>query len=225
MVNVDAAADVGKLKDMLAAADVDFPVLYYGEEMDSPPAREWHIAGIPSAYLINPQGVIVAHPLARYNLTLVDLYERLSADPAAFAPAGLRASSEITSEEQIDIIVELYSPQRLPLKVAVDYTLPRFVWDMATGDMVECERTRPNGSEPEFEFEVDFEDSCEQTITLPVDVREYSGLEALVTVLIPGTAELNDGQGVWNMVRTEVYFPVGHPDTDEFFSSYPNERF
>ncbi len=62
-VSLDTNSTEGKLQDTWKSFNINYPVIYDRRGGANPNIRDWNVKQIPSTFLINPQGVVVARDL------------------------------------------------------------------------------------------------------------------------------------------------------------------
>jgi len=191
--NTNATVDC--IKQNIREFRVESPVLFYGDGQ-CVPRGEWQVRGTPIAYLVNPQGVIVGHGSGRRISELLTALDFYTSQPVPDPPLGLRCAWTLDNLPEVELILELRSPQRQPLDIEINYRYVDLVFD-DTGDLIEVTRTCPVDDGPEISFTVDFDDSCERRWPVSIDALQSEGLEYVVEVRIPGSEEWQDGRGVW----------------------------
>jgi peroxiredoxin len=199
-VSLDAWETVPDLHKVLREHHIKYPVLFDGNGWQTVMAQEWGVNSIPATFLINPQGVIVAQGLRGESLRPgLDFFMNYD---GTYAPIGLRTSSELQDDGSVAVRVELSSPAHQPLKVDLDYYHTRYIW--AEDDPnhenrpVDREYIEPDAVKPEESRTVEFTEFGDQveTFVIPaVDNTHYA--EYYITVEIPGTEALLDGDGIW----------------------------
>jgi hypothetical protein len=195
----------GHLKQTIRQYGIDCPVLFYG---DGPKTAhdDWDISGNPMGFLIDPQGVIAAR--ARGAAEIVELEELclwLLEHGGDVARARVRTAAGSADRRNVDLTLELSSPQRKPLAVQVDYVLYDLIYD-ENNKMVDVIKVKPVEHGPEMELTADCGAWGETIERVAVDLTGYDGLQYEVRVLLPGTGEARDGQGFWVRQRGWYYF-------------------
>ncbi len=100
------------------------------------------------------------------------------------------------------VTVELSSPAHLPLKVDLDYYHQRYIW--AEDDPnhenrpVKADYIEPDSENPEESMTVEFDEFGDKVVMFTVPAVEDTHYASYyITVLIPGTEELLEGEGIW----------------------------
>jgi hypothetical protein len=218
MVNLDRPELIDDMQVLIRKHRIDFPVIYNGDAggFHQPIGDEWGIRGAPSACLVDPQGVIYAKATGRNVPRLWELAASLTAAADVPPPIGLSTSWVIHSDEQVELLISLSSPHRLPLEVELDYQLPLFTFSEDGETMLSADRTRFDG--PEDAFTVEFPDTCEKLVRVFIDTAGYSGVEYTVRVKLPEVWQGADDAGIWTNSSGWVYF-------DEQVAEYSMLRF
>ena len=190
----------------------------------APQAVAWGISSLPAVFLVNPDGVIVAKrlPSSSWGAALHHFIEGSVSRPwagvrASFEASGSTGDSDSLSDvaqiaeqdlRQLELRVELYSPQREPLTAQLDYYLISAEVAEIEGCRMPTKRRfiQPNPDEPEETAVISFTDSCEAVWSLTIDAQGYAGVQYVIRVLIPGTKSLDDGRGIWTKQIGNVYF-------------------
>jgi hypothetical protein len=204
------------LKQRIREFNIDWPLLLFNPDpnraLRSVPYAEWQVRGKPIAFLINPQGVIAGCGAGPTNISeLLDLLEFYSAQQKPQPPPGLRCSWNLDEMPYLKLELEVYSPQRKPLDVEVDYRFLDLSFD-DEGNLTEVNRVCPVEDGPEVCFTVGFDDISEQRWRVafnaqdPATLQDYEGLEFVVSVRVPGSENWRDGQGLWVHQGGEVTF-------------------
>jgi hypothetical protein len=194
-----------RLKRTIKQYNVDFPVLFYG---DGPriAQNEWDIRGNPFAFLIDPQGVITAKAHGGLQIhELAELAAWIQQHGRDIPRARVRTAASSTDSQHVDLLLDLSSPQRMPLEVQIDYVLYDLKYD-ETGKLIEVTKTKPVEQGPELEFAVDCGAWSEAIRHLTIDLAGYDGFQYEVRVLLPGTEDARDGKGFWAYQRGWYYF-------------------
>lgn len=203
-VSLDAWTTTDGLHEKIAEFGIDYPVLFDGGGWDTVMSDEWNIHSIPAAFLINPQGVIVATNLRGENLgeELAFFMEH----GGNFAPVGLETSHTLNDDGSVVVDVLLTSPQHKPLLVDLDYHHMRYIWAEDDPDHenrpVDRDVIIPDAEEPEESLTAEFGmfgDTAVQ-FTIPA-VEDTHYLYYYITVQVPGSEALNGGEGIWVMAR------------------------
>jgi hypothetical protein len=187
-------ASVHCAKQNIRDLHVTSPVLFFGDGK-CVPRGEWRVLGSPIAYLVNPQGVIVSYRSGNRIPELLTALEFYTAQPEPAPPLGLRCFWNLDGLPEVELLLELRSPQRRPLDIEIDYRYVDLVFD-DTGKLIEVTRHCPVADGPELSFTVGFDDSGELSWPVIIDARDFEALEFLVRVRIPGSEHWQDG-GIW----------------------------
>jgi peroxiredoxin len=199
-ISLDAWETVDAFHKVLREHRIKYPVLFDGGGWQTVMAQEWGINSIPATFLINPQGVIVAKDLRGESLRPgLDFFMNY---PGTYAPIGLRTYDEKQDDGSVVVKVELSSPAHLPLKVDLDYYHIRYQWAEDDPDHqnrpVDADYIEPDSVKPEESKTVEFTDFGDkvESFTIPaVDGAHYACY--YITVQVPGTETLLDGNGIW----------------------------
>jgi len=189
-----------RLKSVIAQYEIDWPVLFYG---DGPcvPNKEWHVSGVPIAFLVNPQGVIVCHAMGTTACnSMVGTYEQLrrQGDPA---PAGMRLRPS-TEGNTFVVRMELYNPSRSPLDLAIDCQYIDMEW--TDGKLTKAEYIDPVKHGPEQRLSVEFNDASEMVYEWRLDAGQYESLLCDVYMRLPGCTGDDLWGGGWTIQRCWV---------------------
>ncbi|MCH7472163.1 TlpA family protein disulfide reductase [bacterium] len=207
--SLDSERTLDGLKQTIRENGIDYPVLYDGGGWQSVPAVEWDIHSIPATFLIDPQGNIAATNLRGETLGPgLDFFLDYS---GVYTPIGVRSAKTVNGDGSVVVRLELSSPQRKPLKVEVDYYHVRNVWaedDPEHEGRPAREYVRADEENPEIEFEMGFTGSFGEA-TYEFTIPAVDGAVSLtynVSVMLPGTEHLLDGEGIWVRERGSVRF-------------------
>lgn len=197
---------------------IDHPVVWdHREATDLSNKADWNIKGFPTTVLVNPDGVIQASMHIDENLEENLLYF-LEQDSIP-APVGL-AVSAATDEEgkaivnedgNVILTIDLYSPTHEDLEVSISASGTRVVYD---------EENDPEHESPQYE-PVDYKElgmvsDFTAEFTAYGNTRRQFALEAFdnmsyafvsVSVKLPGTGHLNDGDGLSTSTFAFVRMP------------------
>lgn len=111
-----------KLAPFIRDHGISFPVIFPGFGWDTPQAKEWGIRGIPSSFLISPDGVVVATDLEPEQLgEALDAYLRLGGRSAAVFPMSARHTLE---GKRIAVDVQYSNPLSAETKYKFEITFP-----------------------------------------------------------------------------------------------------
>jgi len=193
-VDLDTPTYAADMKQIMRRIGFEYPSLYNG----SPDFREnlldWNTGGTHHNYLIDPQGNIVAKDL--YMPELADVLDHFVNGVQPAPPIGLRATATADGAGGATVRAELSSPQRLPLRVEMDYA---YVVQQADGTQ---QLVKPGGDAPGASREVDFKDANDtvEAFQIPAQVGAVE-IRYQLRVLIPGTESLCGGKGVWTSER------------------------
>jgi peroxiredoxin len=199
-VSLDAWETVDGLHDAIREHGIKYPVLFDGNGWDTVMSKDWGINSIPATFLINPQGVIVATGLRGESLRPgLDFFLNY---PGTYAPIGLRASAEKQDDGSVAVKVELSSPAHQPLKVDLDYYHMRMIWAEDDPEHknrpVDREYIEPDSVKPEESRTVEFTEFGDKIETFVIPAVENTHYAMYyITVQIPGTEGLLDGNGIW----------------------------
>lgn len=204
------------LKQRIREYDIDWPLLLFNPDphraLRSVPFAEWHVPGKPVAFLVNPQGVIAGCGAGSTNISeLLDLLEFYDAQPQPDPPLGLRLSWNLDNLPEVELLLDLDSPQREPLAVEVDYRFLNLEFD-DDGNLIKVDRICPVAEGPEVSFNIGFDETCEQRWRVQINAQDpdsredYEGLEIVVSVSVPGSEDWRDGHGLWVHQGGELIF-------------------
>ncbi|MCB1216834.1 hypothetical protein KDL44_05545 [bacterium] len=176
------------------------------EATDLSNKADWNIKGFPTTMLINPDGIIQASIDIDEHLeeNLLYFLNQDSAPP----PIGLSISKQ-TDEEgnavvgedgMVQLTVDLYSPDHSDLEVLVDVMGGKVSYDEENdpeheNPNYESFSYRDEGRAPDFTASFGQFGSYSQTVPLAVE-DGMSYLFVVVSVKLPGTEELNGGEGL-----------------------------
>ena len=125
-VSLDAMSTADQMNDVIKESGIDYPVIFDGNGWSTVQAQEWGIHSIPTTFLINPHGVIVASDLRGDDLApALDFFINYDGD---YAPAGLRTSHVLNDDGTVTVLLELCCPNHEPLDVTVEYYYTRYIW-------------------------------------------------------------------------------------------------
>jgi peroxiredoxin len=189
MVSCDRPDTLPELKRMIAKYRVDFPVLYDGGMFDSIPVLEWlggdsHGFGVPTAYLINPQGVIVASHIRSGNLiAMLDFFMQ-----ASRPTIGIRAYDRHNADGSVLYCAEVMNPSHQPIEVHLDLCWEEWSFDPKDPDRVAIDVDRHvenNYAHKVLEFS-EFGEAAFQFSYKPAPNHDIIGYR--FWVVYPGTA-------------------------------------
>jgi thiol-disulfide isomerase/thioredoxin len=199
-VSLDSERTDLRMNEVIDEFGIDYPVVYDGNGWDTVQSREWGIRSIPATFLIDPQGTIIATNLRGEALgPALDFFMGGDAD---YSPVGLRTSNTVNEDGSVDVTIELASTSHEPLQVKVDYYHTRYIWAEDDPEHenrpIDAEYIEPEEGEGLPEMTVDFGmfGDAVETVTIPA-VENTQVLAYYVNVLIPGSEELLDGEGLW----------------------------
>jgi hypothetical protein len=198
-VSLDSWNTVDRMHDAIREHDIDYPVTFDGGGWETVQSREWGIRSIPSTWLVNPSGVIVASNLRGEALgPALDFYLNCE---GSFNPAGLSTSQTLNDDGSVDVRLELYSPTHAPLTLDVDWYYTRYTWAEDDPEHeqrpIDREYIDEMGEEPDLTATVEFEwfGDAIYEFTIPACENTHY-LSYYVTVTQPGTEHLMDGEGI-----------------------------
>lgn len=111
-----------KLTPFIREHGISFPVLFPGFGWDTPQAREWGIRGIPSSFLISPDGVVVATDLEPEKLAqTLDACLRVGGHSVAIFPMSARHQLEAN---RMEVYVQYNNPLSVETKYKFEITFP-----------------------------------------------------------------------------------------------------
>jgi thiol-disulfide isomerase/thioredoxin len=206
-VTLDDERSTPALRKVLTNFAVDYPVIYDGLGWNALAAKSWGVNSIPATFLIDPQGNVVATNLR--GSALRPALEFFVNSPGPIAPIGVRGSAVEMPSGDVKLLLDLSSPSRKTLKVKYNYYHQRLKYaedDLKReGRPVSSEFVNPDqGALPE-QIEVSFENSGERIVEVLVPaVQDTQRFFFTIQVLVPGTEDLNEGQGIWVTSRGRV---------------------
>ncbi|MCC7478100.1 TlpA family protein disulfide reductase [bacterium] len=189
------------LNKVISEHDLDYPVIYDGGGWDTVQSKEWGINSIPATFLLDPQGNIVARGLR--GETLAPALDFFLNYPGVYAPIGVRSSAKKNAAGGADVLLELSNPRQTPLKVKVEWYYMRLKW--ADDDPehknrpVNREFVEPEAGSSPIATEVSFEGGfgeATKVISIP-PAADTQRLSYYVSVMLPETEALNNGEGLW----------------------------
>jgi hypothetical protein len=124
-ISLDESDTLGKLKQTIRKYGITFPVLFDGGGFESIPALEWNVSGIPSSFLINPQGVIVMNELRGENLGDVLEYYLRAPRPLM----GLSVSPAYNEDNTLSLLASVMNTSREPVELMLELYVLNYVWD------------------------------------------------------------------------------------------------
>jgi peroxiredoxin len=203
-VSLDSPDSDAALGRVIRQAHIDYPVIYDGDGWGGVHATEWGVDSIPSTFLIDPQGNIVATNLRGAALRpALDFFLNY---PGVYAPLGLNCGSRAAADGGRSLLVNLTSPERQPVHLRVSYVYETLAW--AADDPghqrppVKSELLARPQDGPDQELTVEFKDFCEQQVEVALPAQPAAQrLEYYVEAELPGTEKLLHGQGIWVSCR------------------------
>lgn len=212
----DTARDARKLRRTLIRNGVYFPVLYFGDKGPEV-CRSWNVGGGPAAYLIDPQGDIVAKTVGASNcLTLLRAYAWTIEQVPAPPRAGLRCSLGAESTDGFDLRLELSSPQHAPLRLELDYVLLKLHFG-PDGQLVSVDHIDPVKDGPEQVLRCEFREWGESVQNIHIDLKGCEGAQFKVRMLMPGSDDQEQGAGFWSEQRGCFLIDQGDRTFCEYF--------
>lgn len=196
-VSGDYPDSMDELRPMIEEYGITYPVLH-GLDGDEPDLHDWDILGFPSAFLINPQGVVllethIGEYTAGWLETLLNLEQeipvtQLSVDNELLDNGGLRFT--VRSDRQLDVHVNVG-------KILEEY------WEDVDGEWQEVENP-PADAEPNMSAYHSLDDWENRIVSLepldgsfvysfeiePVTDDNLWLIQCSVSAQIPGTEEL-----------------------------------
>jgi len=196
-VSLDAWSTVDRMHDVFKEYKTDYPVIFDGGGWDTVQSKEWGVRSIPATFLVNPQGVIVASNLRGDSLApALDFFINHEDD---YAPVGLRTSHELKDDGSVLVRLELSSPTHAPLEAELDYYYTRYTWaeDDPEHKNRPIDREYIDENEPDEKLVVAFDMFGDQVIEVLIPALENTHQVGYsVSVLIPGTEDLLEGNGI-----------------------------
>lgn len=188
------------LNKVISEKRLDYPVVYDGGGWGAVQAAEWGIHAIPATFLIDPQGNIVATGLRGESLSpALDFFLN---HQGTYAPIGVRSSGARNDKGGATVKLELSNPRRTPLKVKVEWYYMRVKY--ADDDPehknrpVSREYVEPAAGTTPMEMTVTFNDFPENTFDVEIPAMDDTQrLSYYVSVMLPETEALDNGQGIW----------------------------
>lgn len=203
---------VDHCKQTIADFGIDFPVLFFGDG-ENVPKTEWNVRGNPIGFLVNPQGVIVAHAVGARQLPgMIDLFEHLSALETDYPPVGLRVELVSTDEQGAELILDLNDAARRSVRIEIDLEFLDVEWDEEAGEFLRFERYKPDEENPEIVLEEKFGESSQLSLPVNIPAEIYEHVSLRIRMRLPGTEDLLDGEGLWTYQKAELIFD----DPDSF---------
>jgi len=199
-VSLDSERTDLRMGQVIKDNGIDYPVVYDGNGWDTVQSREWGINSIPATFLLDPQGNIVAANLR--GEALGPALEFFLGDDAHYSPIGLRNSDHLNDDGSVNLSIELSSASHVPLKYKVEYYHVRYTW--AEDDPnherrpIDSEYIEPEDNENPPVMDADFGmfGDAVESYTIPA-VENTQMLGYYVSVMLPGTGDLMDGEGLW----------------------------
>ena len=196
-VSLDAWSTVDKMKNVFKEHKIDYPVIFDGGGWSTVQSKEWGINSIPATFLVNPQGVIVASNLRGETLApALDFFINHEGD---YAPIGMRTSEERLEDDSVIVRIELSNPTHEPLTVEMDYYYTQYFWaeDDPEHENRPVKREYIDENEPDETMVVEFDMFGDQVIEYVIPAKEDTHQVGYsVSVVIPGSEDLVDGQGI-----------------------------
>jgi len=189
LVSLDSPETLPALRKIITKLDIHFPVLYDGGYFESIPAAEWGVHGVPSAFLINPQGVIMTKSLGG-ELSEDTLGKKLDFYINHPQPVlGLRASHKVNDDGTLTVLANVMNAGRQPLELNLSLSLTKLIWDASdpTLPLVDQESSFQADCQKQTVSFSDFsETTCEFVLTPAADwhVVNYS-----LRAMVPGSVE------------------------------------
>lgn len=208
-VSLDADSTTNLLHKYIKEHDIDYPCTYDGGGWETVQSREWGINSIPATFLINPQGVIVANNLRGEALgPALDFFVGQEGD---YAPLGLSSSVTANDDGSAELAIELFSPGHDDLTYEVDYyhVIYHYAEDDPEHEGRPVSRDYIESDEENAEIKDtaqcgDFGDMMLSHSIPAVDGAAMMGYS--IRVLVPGTEDMYDGEGLWISDRGRVSF-------------------
>lgn len=212
-VSMDGTNSAQRLRDTIRDKRVNYPVLHVNAEDGwNDGAFDWEIQGVPSSFIIDPQGNIFADVYPQKDL--IPVFDWLAAQETDIPPLGLTSSHTVNDDGSITVKVNVSSPTHAPIKVDVSAMRIVMVYDPerdteGTGEPNSYEYQDLAEEGNDFGFTTDFGDFGEATheFTIPAQAGAR-GLYLSLSAVIPGMEELNDGAGFSMGSSDYIQFPV-----------------
>ncbi len=208
-VSLDADSTTNLLHKYIKQHGIDYPCTYDGGGWDTVQSREWGINSIPATFLINPQGVIVASNLR--GETLGPALDFFVGGDGNYAPIGLSSNATDNGDGTVDISLELFSPDHAPLTYEIDYyhVINHYADDDPEHEGRPVSRDYIEADEENAEISAsalfgEFGDKVFSHRISAVDGSAMMGYS--IRVLLPGTEDMFDGEGLWVSDRGRVSF-------------------
>ncbi|MCB1216844.1 TlpA family protein disulfide reductase [bacterium] len=199
-VSLDADSTTNLLHKYIKQHKIDYPVTYDGGGWDTVQSKEWDIHSIPATFLINPQGVIVATNLRGEKLgPALDFFLGNDGD---YMPIGLSSSATDNGDGSVGLSIDLFSPDHKALRYEVDYYHVKYEY---AEDDPNHER-RPVSSEyieldeenSEISESASFGEFGDRSFSHTIPAVEGTAMMGYtVRVMLPGTEDMFDGEGLW----------------------------
>lgn len=193
-VSCDSPATLPALRKLIRRHGIDYPVLYDGGEFDSIPARGWGVGdslGLPSVFLVNPQGVIVASDLRGAGLAAaLDFYM------AAPAPCGLSTWHCLNADGTVSVFASIWNPSQGPVDLQLDRYWETWTYapdDPAAGDF-HISRHRDRDFDRVTLKHYDISTALHEFRLLPTAEMSFIGYK--LGLRVPGSAAALGGEGL-----------------------------
>lgn len=206
-VSLDFPTTCDEIRNVVRQQGITYPVIYDGGGWQAVQGVEWDIHSIPATFLVSPNGVIVATNLRGEKLRpMLDFFMSKGAD---YSPVGLNASHRLNADGSADITVLLTSPRHEPLKLDLDYAHYRYTWAEDDPEHknrpVSSETIEQDAVKPEQSATVEFTQFGDASYSFHIPAVENTHrLSYYVTVQVPGTESMFDGEGFWLMKSGRV---------------------
>jgi thiol-disulfide isomerase/thioredoxin len=201
-VSLDFPTTCDEIRKVVREMGIDYPVIYDGGGWQAVQGVEWGIQSIPATFLVSPTGVIVATGLRGEKLRpMLDFFMSKGVD---YAPVGVNASHVLNADGSATVTALLSSPRHEPLRLDLDYSHSRYTWadddPEHKGRPVKADTIEIDAVKPEQSATVEFGQFGDaiHTFTIPA-VENTHRLSYYVTVEVPGTESMFNGEGFWVM--------------------------
>lgn len=209
-VSLDNLATTGQLRQTISEYGLNYPVLHVGAEDGWHGGNfDWDIEAVPSAFIITPEGTVLGSFWADEALPLV--FEFLMERDSPVPTYGVEVSHEQNNDGSFRAKVKVTSPDHKPVTVHFSAgKILREYAEMVDGEWVKIDPI-PDGKKwnvsayydiegfesVPLEFEFDQFGDATQYVEVPAVTDSNLWSVAFNAALqIPGTEELNDGNGI-----------------------------
>lgn len=215
-VSLDGQDTGQMLLDLIRDEHISYPVLHAGAVDGWNDGNfGWTIHGVPSAYIIDPQGNIFADVYPQADL--IEVFDWLRAQDRPLPPVGM-AASYTKQDGELVLNVQLSSPTHAPLDVKVSVTKYKLVYNPeydtdGTGEPNDYEQTDMT-ADLNLDFTAEFGEFGDMARQVVIPTEDDATLYSYsIEVGIPGMEQLNDGEGF--SVSTYGYVRMEEPEEEE----------